>query len=58
MKKTIHDIPLEVIQQGLKDSDCDVRYAAMKICDERGIAYPVSRTFDPPEYVYKNASAA
>ena len=47
------DIPLEVIQQWLRDSDCDVRAAAMKICDDRGIDYPVSRTFDPPERVYK-----
>ena len=47
------DIPLEIIQQGLRDSDCDVRAAAMRICEERGIEYPVSRTFDPPERVYK-----
>ena len=47
------DVPLDVIERGLKDDDCDVRAAAMKIAKEKGIAGPLCRTFEPPKKVYK-----
>ena len=47
------EVPLEVIQQGLKDSDWHVRSAAMNACQANGIKIPVIRTFEPPELVYK-----
>ena len=47
------DVPLEVIERGLKDSDCDVRTAAMNACQKNGIPIPVIRTFEPPLRVYK-----
>ena len=52
-KKTI---PLDVIQTGLKDPDCDVRTAAYKIARERGmnVCY---RSFEPPALVYKKCEA-
>jgi hypothetical protein len=31
------DVPLTVIEAGLKDSDCDVRQAAMNACVKTGI---------------------
>ena len=51
------DVPLETIERGLHDSDCDVRAAAMHIYKERGITVPVSRSFEPPERVYKKCVA-
>ena len=30
------EVPLEVIEKGLKDGDCDVRMVAYKIAKERG----------------------
>lgn len=50
-------IPLEVIQAGLKDADCDVRRAAMNACQENGIPIPVIRTIEPPNFVYKRCVA-
>ena len=47
------DIPLDVIKQGLSDSDCDVRTAAMNACKRMGIEMPPSRVVEPPEKVYK-----
>ena len=47
------DVPLEVIERGLHDADCDVRTAAMKLYEDRGIELPPTRTFEPPERVYK-----
>ena len=44
---------LDVIQLWLKDSDCDVRAAAMNACQVNGIEIPVIRTIEPPEYVFK-----
>ena len=52
------DVPLEVIELGLKDSDCDVRSAAMKLYEERGIPVPVTRTIEPPALVYKKCVAS
>ena len=50
------EVPLEVIERGLKDGACDVRQAAYKIARERGmnVCY---RTFDPPALVYKKCEA-
>ena len=50
MKK--RQIPVEVIERGLTDSDCDVRTAAMNACNGRS-DIPVIRTIDPPKTVYK-----
>lgn len=47
------EVPLEVIQQGLKDSDWRVRAAAMNACKVNGIEIPIIRTFEPPDVVYK-----
>lgn len=47
------DVPLEVIERWLRDSDCVVRAAAMNACAANGIDLPVSRTFNPPKRVYK-----
>lgn len=48
MKK--RQIPLEVIERWLTDSDCDVRAAAMKACNGRS---DIIRTIEPPQTVYK-----
>jgi hypothetical protein len=40
-KRTIKDIPLEVIERWLKDSDCDVRSAAMNACQGKDIPLEV-----------------
>ena len=53
MKKYKKDVPLEVIERGLKDADCDVRSAAMNACQVRGVPIPVIRTVEPPDTVYK-----
>jgi hypothetical protein len=42
------DVPLDLIEKGMKDSDCDVRAAAMEVSGTN-----ISRTFEPPERVYK-----
>ena len=47
------DVPMETIERGLQDADCDVRAAAMNACQERKTPFPPSRTFEPPEKVYK-----
>jgi hypothetical protein len=47
------DVPLETIEKGLKDSDCDVRAAAMNACLINGISIPLIRTFEPPTLVFK-----
>ena len=47
------DVPIEIIENGLKDPDWRVRSAATKIAKERGISVPVYRSFEPPERVYK-----
>ena len=46
-------MPLEVIERGLKDQDCDVRAAAMTACQANGVEMPVIRTIEPPKPVYK-----
>ena len=51
------DVPLELIEKGLRDSDWRVRAAAMNACDKKGIKVPVTRTFEPPEKVYKKCVA-
>ena len=50
MKK--RQIPVEVIERGLTDSDCDVRIAAMNAYNGRS-DIPVIRTIEPPKTVYK-----
>ena len=47
------DVPLEVIERGLHDEYWRVRAAAMKLYEDRGIELPPTRTFEPPERVYK-----
>jgi hypothetical protein len=47
------DVPLEIIEKGLKDSDCDVRTAAMNACQANGYDIPAIRTIEPPKRVYK-----
>ena len=42
-KKTLRDVPLDVIQQWLKDADCDVRQAAMNACQGRDVPLDVIR---------------
>lgn len=37
----------------LKDSDCDVRQAAMNACIRLGYEIPLIRTIEPPKLVYK-----
>ena len=48
-----HQLKLETIERWLKDADWRVRAAAMNACQKRGIPFPPSRTFEPPEKVYK-----
>ena len=45
------EVPIEIIERGLSDDDCDVRAAAMNACKGREV--PIIRTFEPPEKVYK-----
>ena len=40
-RKSIKDVPLEVIERGLKDSDCDVRQAAMNACQGKDVPLEV-----------------
>ena len=47
------DVPLEVIERGLKDSDWRVRCAAMNAYQANGIDLPIIRTVEPPATVYK-----
>lgn len=49
-KKLKDSVSLELIEKGLKDSNCDVRLAAMNALGNRDM---VTRTIDPPERVYK-----
>ena len=51
------DVPVEIIERGLKDEDCDVRQAAMNACKENEIPIPVIRTIEPPALVYKKCVA-
>ena len=48
--RQIKNLPLDIIERGLKDDDWRVRQAAMKIAGERGLP---TRIIDPPEKVYK-----
>ncbi|MCM1555773.1 MAG: DUF5758 domain-containing protein [Bacteroides sp.] len=41
MNKKIKDVPLEVIERWLKDSDCDVRAAAMNACSGKDVPLEV-----------------
>lgn len=50
MKK---ELSLTIIEKWLKDSDCDVRAAAMNACQKNGIKTPITRTIEPPKLVYK-----
>lgn len=54
--KKIQDVPLDVIERWLKDSDWRVRQAAMNACQKNGIQIPVIRTVEPPERVYKKCA--
>ncbi len=47
------ELSLEIIEKWLKDSDCDVRAAAMNACQKNGIEIPTIRTIEPPKRVYK-----
>ena len=40
-RKNIKDVPLEVIERGLKDGDCDVRQAAMNACQGKDVPLEV-----------------
>lgn len=50
------EVPLEVIERGLKDAGWRVRQAAYKIAKEHGMDVCL-RTFDPPALVYKKCVA-
>ena len=45
------DVPLDIIERWLKDSDWRVRAAAMNACQGKDV--PLIRTIEPPEKVYK-----
>ena len=47
---TGRDIPLDIIERGFKDGDWRVRTAAMNALGDRDM---ITRTFEPPEKVYK-----
>lgn len=47
------EVPLDIIERWLKDEYWKVRTAAMNACTANGIPFPISRTFEPPERVYK-----
>ncbi len=47
------DAPFELIERGLKDDSWRVRAAAMTACQANGITLPITRSFEPPEIVYK-----
>ena len=51
------DVPLDLIEKGLKDPDWRVRQAAMTACKKKGIEIPITRNFEPPEKVYKKCVA-
>ena len=55
VNKTISTVPLEIIQQWLKDEDWRVRSAAMKLWNKvtNNAPLPVIRTIEPPKKVYK-----
>ena len=40
-RRSIKDVPLDVIERGLKDSDCDVRQAAMNACQGKDVPLDV-----------------
>lgn len=44
------NLKIDTIQKWLKDSDCDVRQAAMNACAGRDV---IIRTIDPPDQVFK-----
>ena len=45
------NLKLEIIEKWLKDSDCDVRQAAMNALGDRKI---ITRTIEPPEKYIRN----
>lgn len=47
------DVPFEIIDRGLKDDFLPVRITAAQVCQANGIEVPPSRTFEPPDLVYK-----
>ncbi len=49
------DVPIDIIERGLKDEDCDVRQAAIDVIKNNNldIEIPIKRTINPPEKVYK-----
>jgi hypothetical protein len=51
--KNKKQIPLEVIERGLKDRSRDVRTAAMNACIKNGMDIPLIRTIEPPDTVFK-----
>ena len=53
MDKNKKELPIDVIDRWLKDSNCNVRTAAMNACKANKITVPVIRTIDPPNLVYK-----
>jgi hypothetical protein len=53
MEKKRKQLPLEVVERGLKDEDWRVRAAVMKWYESKGTPVPVVRTVEPPETVYK-----
>ena len=50
--RTVKELPLDVIERWFKDEDRNVRAAAMNACQGRE-NIPLTRSFEPPEKVYK-----
>ena len=51
------EVPLDVIERGLKDADWRVRQAAYRIAKDNGMEDVCLRTFDPPALVYKKCES-
>ena len=51
------DVPLDIIEKWLRDSDWIVWSLAMNACHKNGIQIPIIRSFEPPELVYKKCIA-
>lgn len=49
-KTLINDMPIGILEKWLKDSDREVRQAAMNAIGKRNM---ITRTIDPPKRVYK-----
>lgn len=56
-KKTLDNIPLDIIRQWLDNKNWAVRKAAMQACQTNKTSIPIIRTFEPPTLVYKRCVA-